>query len=80
MNDLLEKLAALEHEQWVGWTEWMMEKWDETHSSGETYQARWRRQLATPYEDLSEAEKESDRIEARKVLTLLRAHIEEAAK
>ena len=70
---LVERLAALAHEQWSGWVEWMFEKWDETHASGETYQARWRRQMSTSYAELSEAEKENDRIEARKVLAVLQA-------
>jgi multidrug resistance efflux pump len=32
---------------------------------------RWRRQIATPYAELSEREQESDRVEARKVLERL---------
>jgi hypothetical protein len=33
---------------------------------------RWRRQMATPYGELSEKEKESDRIEVRKKLKVYR--------
>jgi len=32
---------------------------------------RWQRQMNTPYKDLSEKEKESDRIEARKFIELI---------
>lgn len=71
-NDpLVEKLAALSHEQWAGWAQWMLDKWTSVHPSGETSPERWRRQIATQYADLSEAEKESDRIEACKVIALV---------
>lgn len=70
-NEMVERLAALAHDSWTGWFIWMAEKWYETHASGELFVDRWRRQAATPYADLSEAEKESDRVEARKVLALL---------
>lgn len=68
-NLIVESMAELSHTQWAGWAEWMMANWEETHTpSGETYQERWTRQIATPYADLSEEEKESDRIEARKMI------------
>ena len=72
-EELIDRLAALAHEQWAGWTTWMLEKIDQAHPSGETFRERWRRQIATAYADLSDAEKESDRVEARKVLALLDA-------
>lgn len=65
---VIEKLADLAHRQWSGWTAWMLEKMHEHHPSGEHYEDRWRRQIQTAYGGLSEDEKESDRIEARKVL------------
>lgn len=34
--------------------------------------ARWKRQMVTPYEGLTEKEKDSDRAEADKVLALLK--------
>jgi len=69
---VLEKLAAWSHKSWAGWTAWMIEKWDVTHDSGETFQERWKRQMATPYEELSEREKESDRAEAHEILAIVR--------
>ena len=36
---------------------------------------RWRKQIATPYNQLSETEKESDRKESRSYLPLVRAAI-----
>lgn len=65
-NDALtERLAALAHEQWAGWTEYLLANLDDVHIQG------WRRQIATPYVELSEHEKESDRKEARRVLAVL---------
>jgi len=64
---LVERLASLAHEQWSGWTEYMLDNMDGVHIRG------WRRQIATPYAELTEAEKESDRREARKVLAVLGA-------
>lgn len=63
--DLVDDLAALSHEQWAGWARWMIDQW-----SPEAV-ARWERQIATPYAELSEKEKESDRVEARRILALL---------
>lgn len=64
---LVEQLAALAHEQWSGW---MLHLWG--HDCPEA-QARWLRQVDTPYADLSEDEKESDRKEARRVLAVFKA-------
>ena len=65
IDNLIEKLAALEHEQWAHWTRYMLD-----NLTPENIQ-RWRRQIETPYEDLSEKEKESDRVWARKVMELM---------
>ena len=64
-DNLIEKLAALEHEQWAHWTRYMLD-----NLTSENIQ-RWQRQIETPYEDLSEKEKESDRVWARKVMELM---------
>ena len=64
-NHLLEKLAALEHEQWTGWVGWMLNRLTDENIS------RWKRQIKTPYSELSDKEKESDRIEAKKVLKII---------
>jgi hypothetical protein len=64
-NDLLERLAALEHDQWAHWTRYMLDNLTEENI------ARWRRQIETPYAELSEREKESDRNWARKVIEII---------
>ena len=65
----VEALAALAHEQWAGWTRWMLDCL--ASPTREDHIARWERQMSTLYADLPEREKESDRVEARKVLALL---------
>lgn len=68
----IEALAALSHDQWAGWTQWMFDKWGLHHQSGESFRERWQRQMATAYSDLTEVEKESDRVEARRMLGVIR--------
>jgi hypothetical protein len=65
MDTVLEELAALEHEQWSHWTRYLLD-----NLSPENI-ARWQRQIETPYRELSEEEKEKDRIWARKVLATI---------
>lgn len=60
-----ESLAELEHEQWAHWTKYMLDNLTDANI------ARWKKQIATPYKDLSEKEKDSDREWADKVLKLL---------
>jgi hypothetical protein len=65
MNPLREQLAALEHEQWAHWTRYLLD-----HLTPENVE-RWRRQCETPYDQLTEAEKESDRVWADRVLAIM---------
>lgn len=66
-----EQLAALAHAQWVGWMTYLFEKSRHNDDGTVTIPAwavlRWKRQVVTPYHDLPEEEKESDRAEADKV-------------
>jgi len=61
----IEMLADLEHQQWAHWTEYML-----NNLSDENIE-RWKVQCQTDYKELSEKEKESDRVWARKVIKLL---------
>jgi hypothetical protein len=61
-----ERLAALEHEQWAHWTRHLLD-----HLTPENIE-RWRRQIDTPYDELSESEKQSDREWADRVLELIK--------
>jgi hypothetical protein len=77
LDGLMEALANVEHERWSHWQRYM-------HSKGEPQTdgslkippelvAQWERQLATPYSELSEAEKESDRDQVRQYLPIVLA-------
>ena len=75
MTILEEEFAALAHEQWSGWMAYLFEKSQENADGTVTTPAwaveRWKRQIATPYADLSPEEQESDRVEARKFLSII---------
>lgn len=64
--DLLEKLAALEHEQWSHWTEYMLENMTPGNIE------RWKIQMNVPYHKLSNQEQVSDREWALKVLEIFK--------
>ena len=74
-EELREALAALCHEQWSGWMEYLFNNCEDIQGMT-TLPAwadeRWRRQMMTPYAKLSEAEKESDRHEADRILGIMR--------
>jgi hypothetical protein len=67
VTPLRERFAALEHEQWAHWTRNLLD-----HLTPENVE-RWRRQIDTPYEGLSEPETQSDREWADRVLKLVEA-------
>lgn len=75
ISELTEKLAAIEHERWSHWQKYMHSKCYHSPDGSLTIPpdlvAHWERQIATPYESLSETEKESDRDQVRKYLALL---------
>lgn len=54
-EQMRERAAALEHEQWAHWAAYMLDNLTPENIE------RWRRQIKTPYSELSENEKESDR-------------------
>lgn len=62
--EFIEKGADIEHERWSKWHIYMRDKPAE-------WMPRWNRQAETPYAELSEKEKESDRKEVRTYLPLL---------
>lgn len=72
LNGMMEQLAAVEHERWSHWQRYM-------HGKGERQPdgslvippqlvTRWERLMATPYEELTNAERESDREQVRRYL------------
>jgi hypothetical protein len=74
-NDLIEILADIEHERWSKWMRYMFEcgtlgtdgSWRMPADKVE----RWQRQAKTPYAELSDREKQSDRNEVKTTLTAL---------
>lgn len=74
-SDLREQLAALAHEQWSGWMRYLFTKGhrdpDGSFDINPDSVARWERQMNTPYAELPESEKQSDRAEADKVLAVI---------
>ena len=70
-----ETLAALQHTQWSGWMRHLFSRcvWNDERGMliPREWADRWHRQVETPYSELSEAEKNSDREEADRVLALL---------
>ena len=72
---LPERLATLAHEQWSGWMQYLFSGSIENADGSATIPAwavrRWQRQMTTPYAELSEGEKASDRAEAQRVIDIL---------
>lgn len=70
-----EQLAAMEHERWSGWQQYLHSKCEVQPDGSLLIPAglveRWERQIATPYDQLSEREKENDRMEVRKYWHLI---------
>ena len=76
----IDRLAEVEHERWSHWQRYM-------HSKGERRPdgslvlpadlvARWDVQIDTPYRDLNDEEKESDREQVRRYLPTVAAVID----
>ncbi len=71
MNELMEKLAAIEHDRWGDWQGYMFGRCKPLLNAGgvdtgdliidKEDAERWQRQIDTHYAELSEPEKQSDR-------------------
>ena len=80
LNELLETLAAIEHERWSHWQRYMHSKCIPQGDDGAllipaALVKQWERQMATPYSELTNKEKDSDREQVRKYLPLIIAAI-----
>jgi hypothetical protein len=77
LDGLLERLAAVEHERWAHWQRYMHSKGvkqpDGSMVLSKELVDRWERQLSTPYAELGDAEKESDREQVKKYLPIIAA-------
>jgi hypothetical protein len=79
--DLREALADLSHDIWAHWMRYLFLKCDLPEPEDGRYiipaglVQRWTRQCETPYAQLSEREKDSDREQADKILAVLPAPV-----
>lgn len=67
LHHLREALAEIEHDQWCEWSRNLAETEDLAPERLATWKARW-----VPYGELSEADKDLDRVYADRTLDLLR--------
>lgn len=83
---LMEKLAAIEHERWSDWQAWCHKVLREqlnpngVNNDLEDVLKRWDKQIATPYDKLSEQEKWSDREQVMRYWPLIQEWVTTAAK
>ncbi len=83
-KELFENLARIEHERWSDWQKYMHSKGKKVVSSLPSFSIstgdliipsvlveQWERQIATPYSELSEKEKDSDREQVNRYWPLL---------
>lgn len=72
---LIEKLAANEHQRWADWQSYFFSKCERNADGALVvpigYEQALRRQIETPYADLTEQEKQSDRAEVLGILQLI---------
>jgi len=82
-NLLLEKLAALEHEQWVHLMKGIfifVTDWDDEPDGAEIRNEdlrRWRLRMKKSYAELSEKEKRRPQMFASRVMTIIMRHMAE---
>lgn len=74
-DEFVEKGADLEHDRWARWQKWVFECSEKLENGSVVIPPdlveRWEDQIKTPYKDLSEKEKESDRKETRNYLPFI---------
>jgi hypothetical protein len=76
MNDqqLIEKLAAIEHERWAHWQKYLHSKLKSVKDGwlmSESDFEHWQSQIERKYDDLTEAEKDSDREQVARYFPLV---------
>jgi len=81
-DDLIEKMASLEHERWSSWLKYQFECCrirleDDTWIIPKERVKRWQYLMNCSYADLTEECKEDDRIEVRKTIELINRSVKE---
>jgi hypothetical protein len=73
MESNREKLANLQHDIWAHWMKYLFSvcqaNGDGSYTIPSEKAQRWLRQISTPYQQLLESEKTSDREQADKILS-----------
>lgn len=76
IDGLLEQLADIEHARWAKWQRYLHNKATKQADGSLVIPAelveRWERQIETPYAELSEKEKESDREQVREYVDVIK--------
>lgn len=74
-QDLIERLAAVEHERWASWQRYVHDHCERQPDGSLVIPAelasRWEMQIETMYAELSELEKDSDREQVHRYLPVL---------
>lgn len=69
LTQVIEELADIEHRRWSHWQQYMHDQCIKQDDGSLVIPphlvSQWRRQIATPYDQLTEGEKESDREQVR---------------
>jgi len=77
---LMEELASIEHERWSHWQRYLHEQCvpgvDGSLTIPADHVRNWTRQMNTPYTQLSEKEKDSDREQVQRYLPIIAAALE----
>ena len=72
---LIEDMAAIEHQRWAHWQKYVHDQCERLPDGRLVIPSdlvrRWEKQIDTPYDQLSEAEKASDREQVERVLPIL---------
>lgn len=84
--ELREQLAAIEHQRWADWQMWVHSKLEKVYKDGELmglylpeeFYDRWQNQIITPYSQLSEKEKQSDREQVDRYFHLITSQTKKA--
>lgn len=74
-EDLLQRLAAAEHERWAHWQQYVHDRCEPRDDGALVIPAklvaRWTEQITTPYADLSAEEQRSDQEQVQRYLPII---------
>jgi len=71
IEERVEEFASLEHNRWARWQKWCHQVYK--NGNFQDSMPRWERQINTKYADLSEEEKQSDRVQVYPYIKALTA-------